>query len=389
MAGTPETLYVQQDFQFIPPINLVVPVISGDATASAANVGLVYRNSVSGRLRYVRDASTIVSIDIAGLIANADIAAGAAIALSKLATDPLARANHTGTQIASTISDFDAQVRTNRLDQLANPTTAVNFGGQRATNGAQASGGTDFTTLQQVQNLLSAGINGNDYKNSARVAVGTNVSLTAPGASLDGVALAAGNRVLLYGQTAPAENGLYDWTAAGTALVRSTDADANSEVSAGMTVPIEEGTRADNFAILTTDGAITLGTTGLAFTFISGPGAYVAGTGITITGTTISLPTVTIGLGGTGATTAAGARSNLVANARGVQLPVASALVAGVGLAVAHGLGTSRVVVEVQRVADGALIKSIGVQADATNVTLTADIAVAGGTFQLNVIPAA
>ena len=41
-----------------------------------------------------------------GTIVNADINASAAIALSKLATDPLARANHTGSQTASTISDF-------------------------------------------------------------------------------------------------------------------------------------------------------------------------------------------------------------------------------------------------------------------------------------------
>lgn len=47
-----------------------------------------------------------------GTIVNGDINASAAIALSKLATDPLARANHTGTQTASTISDFDTQVAT-------------------------------------------------------------------------------------------------------------------------------------------------------------------------------------------------------------------------------------------------------------------------------------
>lgn len=45
-----------------------------------------------------------------GVIVNADISGTAAIALSKLATDPLARANHTGTQLASTISDFSSAV---------------------------------------------------------------------------------------------------------------------------------------------------------------------------------------------------------------------------------------------------------------------------------------
>ncbi len=39
-----------------------------------------------------------------GTIVNADISSSAAIALSKLATDPLARANHTGTQSFSTIT---------------------------------------------------------------------------------------------------------------------------------------------------------------------------------------------------------------------------------------------------------------------------------------------
>lgn len=63
-------------------------------------------------------------------IEDANIKAGAAIALSKLATDPLARANHTGTQTASTISDFDTQVRTSRLDQMAIPTATVDLNAQ-------------------------------------------------------------------------------------------------------------------------------------------------------------------------------------------------------------------------------------------------------------------
>jgi hypothetical protein len=51
---------------------------------------------------------TVTSTMIAdGTIVDADIDASAAIALSKLATDPLARANHTGSQVASTISDFN------------------------------------------------------------------------------------------------------------------------------------------------------------------------------------------------------------------------------------------------------------------------------------------
>jgi hypothetical protein len=53
---------------------------------------------------------------------------------SKLLTNPLDRANHTGTQLASTISDFDTQVRTSRLDQMAIPTALVDFNNQTLSN---------------------------------------------------------------------------------------------------------------------------------------------------------------------------------------------------------------------------------------------------------------
>jgi hypothetical protein len=78
---------------------------------------------------------TITSADLVdGTIVNADINASAAIALSKLAVDPLARANHTGSQTASTISDFNTQVRTSRLDQMAAPNAAVSVNSQKITN---------------------------------------------------------------------------------------------------------------------------------------------------------------------------------------------------------------------------------------------------------------
>lgn len=66
----------------------------------------------------------------AGSVVDASVSASAAIALSKLAVDPLARANHTGTQLAATVSDFSATVATtaalkaNNLSDLANAATA-------------------------------------------------------------------------------------------------------------------------------------------------------------------------------------------------------------------------------------------------------------------------
>jgi hypothetical protein len=103
---------------------------------------------------------TITSADIVdGTIVNSDINASAAIALSKLAVDPLARANHTGTQTASTISDFDTQVRTSRLDQMAAPTASVALNAQKITGLADPTNAQEAVTLNYITTQKGA-VNG-------------------------------------------------------------------------------------------------------------------------------------------------------------------------------------------------------------------------------------
>jgi hypothetical protein len=103
---------------------------------------------------------TITSADLVdGTIVNADINASAAIALSKLAVDPLARTNHTGSQTASTISDFDTQVRTSRLDQMAAPTAAVPLNAQKITGLADPTNAQDAVTLNYITTQKGA-VNG-------------------------------------------------------------------------------------------------------------------------------------------------------------------------------------------------------------------------------------
>ena len=103
---------------------------------------------------------TITSADIVdGTIVNADINASAGIALSKLDTDPLARANHTGTQTASTVSDFDTQVRTSRLDQMAAPTASVALNAQKITGLADPTNAQEAVTLNYITTQKGA-VNG-------------------------------------------------------------------------------------------------------------------------------------------------------------------------------------------------------------------------------------
>lgn len=67
------------------------------------------------------------------------------------------RANHTGTQLASTVSDFNTAVRTNRLDQMATPTASVAMGSQKITGLATPTAATDAVTKAYADALGGGG----------------------------------------------------------------------------------------------------------------------------------------------------------------------------------------------------------------------------------------
>jgi len=149
--------------------------------------------------------------------------------------------------------------------------------------------------------------NGLDVKASVRVATTANLgatysnsapsTLTNSGAqaaiAIDGVTLVANDRVLVKNQTAGAQNGFYKVTTVGSGsanwvLTRTPDADAASELTAGAFTFAEEGTaNGDNGYVLSTNGAITLGTTAITFEQFSGAGQITAGNGLTKNGNTI------------------------------------------------------------------------------------------------------
>jgi phage-related tail fiber protein len=140
----------------------------------------------------------------------------------------------------------------------------------------------EAATKQYVDNYAL----GLDFKQS--VVVTTTASITLSGTqTIDTVALTGGERVLVKNQGTASQNGIYIVSAG--AWTRSTDADTNAEVTTGMFVFVEKGSLAGTSWVLTTQGAITVGSTGLTFTQFGGGSSYTAGTGIDITGNTISL----------------------------------------------------------------------------------------------------
>lgn len=263
------------------------------ATApTGVGAGYVYYNTTSNQA-YVYDGSAFV--EITNLTAQETLDAIKTVdgASSGLDSDLLdgqegtwyqSRDNHTGTQLASTISDFDTQVRTNRLDQMAIPTADVNLNSNKITNLATPTADTDAANKAYVDAVKQ----GLDIKDSVRAATTANVDLTTGGtATIDGVSVVAGDRVLVKAQTTASQNGIY--IVASGAWTRAVDANSNDKVTPGMFTFVEEGTlNQDTGWVLITDGAVTLGTSELQFVQFSAAGQIIAGDGLTKTGITIN-----------------------------------------------------------------------------------------------------
>ena len=166
--------------------------------------------------------------------------------------------------------------------------SALSLNSQKITNLATPTASADAATKAYVDDAVQ-GLSAKDSVRASTTANGTLASAFANGQTVDGVTLATGDRVLLKNQTAGAENGIYTVNASG-APTRAVDFDANAEVAKGAFIFVEEGTTNANAGfVLTTDGAITLGTTALAFTQFSGAGQITAGDGLAKSGNTLSV----------------------------------------------------------------------------------------------------
>ena len=143
--------------------------------------------------------------------------------------------------------------------------------------------------LASTSNFAAAYSNGSS-------GVGATLTANANGAfSIDGVAGASGNRVLIKDQTAALQNGIYTITTVGdgstrAVLTRATDFDTSEKMDKGSFTFVEEGTaNADSGFVMTTDTAISVGTDAIDFTQFSGAGSIVAGDGLAKSGNTLSV----------------------------------------------------------------------------------------------------
>ena len=280
-----------------------------------------------------------------------------------------------------------------------------------------------------TKGYVDAARQGLDVKQSVKVATVGAINISTDldaGSVIDGVTLVAGDRVLVKDQSTATENGIYVAVASGAAS-RSSDANGTAdtgELKSGTFTFVEEGTtNSDKGFVLSTNGTITVGSSAIAWTQFSGAGSFTAGDGISQSGNTINvnvtanrtaitadaidiastyvgqssittLGTIATGVwqatdvdiahGGTNASDAASARTNLgikttagaVTTSISTLARVASqgcaASAAGVSsTTVTHNFNTLDVSVQIVEVAGGATVIGDVVRANADTVTVT------------------
>lgn len=149
-----------------------------------------------------------------------------------------------------------------RLDQMS-AAADVSLSNFKITNLADPVADQDAVNLRTIQGLIQ----GQAWKDEVRVATTANITLSGT-QTIDGVALAAGDRVLVKDQTTPTQNGIY--LVAAAAWTRALDADTDGDLRQATVLASSGSVNADTGWTLITDPPLVVGTTALTFVKIFG-----------------------------------------------------------------------------------------------------------------------
>lgn len=204
-------------------------------------------------------------------------------------TDLRNRATMTGSQTAATISDFTAAVQAIRWASMQPPNAAVPMNSQNFSGLAAASANGQAVEYGQFQAALQNIQVGMDFKEHVDIVALANVTISGPGANINGRAMVAGDRVLLTNQTTASQNGLWVWNSAAAPMTRPADSPTGNTgaIVAGTVVEGYNGTARTIYMQTATgtgtNGAIAVDTDAQTWTAPFSM-TLIAGYGITLTG---------------------------------------------------------------------------------------------------------
>jgi hypothetical protein len=202
--------------------------------------------------------------------------------LDTASTADRSRANHSGSQLAATISDLTTAVRLNALDQMAAPTGDLSLASHKLTNVLDPSSAQDAATKSYVDTAVATSSAGLVFKGKVRAVSSVNSSVTSAAATIDGVTPTNGDVFLLTAQTTGSEDGPWTFAGSGAPMSRPSNWDTTAEAVPGSLWVVQQGTYDNQLAIMSTD-VFVLGTTTAAFVFINPAAASDNDTGYTAT----------------------------------------------------------------------------------------------------------
>jgi hypothetical protein len=159
----------------------------------------------------------------------------------------------------------------------------INANGQSITGLPLPQGATDATTKGYVDSVVQ----GLNLKPACLVCATQNITLSGT-QTVDGIALVAGNRVLVTAQTNAVQNGI--WVVASGNWTRPLDYQTGASAAASYTFVEEGSVNADNGFVCTTDpGADTVDTSQTVWSQFSGAGQIIPGSGLVKGGNTLNV----------------------------------------------------------------------------------------------------
>jgi hypothetical protein len=215
----------------------------------------------------------------------------------------------------------------------------IDLKGNKAVNVASPSASTDAVNKAYVDNV-AAGMSAHE---SARAATTTNITLSGT-QTIDGVAVVAGDRVLVKNQSTASANGIY--VVAAGAWTLATDS-GQGDLTAGAFLTITEGSvNADTMWQLTTNNPITVGTTNQVWSqFAPGAVTITGGNGITVTSGVVAVNADGTSIIADGTSTRVNPSYSGLAKRYAAVIPAGST-----SATITHNLGTTDVIVQVQDV---------------------------------------
>jgi len=431
-AGDPEVISVGGGIEFTGSGGIQTSAHTGDVTKTAGGTATTIASNAVTLAKLAdmatdsllgRDTASTGDPEVIGVGGGIEFTGAGAIRTTAFTGDVTKTAGGTALTIANnavTVAKLATAVTLASVAAANASAGDISASSQKITNLAPSAAGTDAVNRNELD-AARQGFAG--AKDPVRVRVGTNVTVASPGATLDGVSMSAGDRVLLSAQTTTTQAGIYVWNGAAVPMTRALDADAAGEVKDGTTVAVSEGTTGGSIFIQTATPSGAPGSWSEAWIqFNTGGTTYTAGAGLVgtttfdVVGTAnrisvaadsidisasyvgqasiTTLGTIATGVwngtdiavadGGTGSSTAAGARTNL--GATGKYAVTLGALTAGAEATITHNLNSTDVVASFKTVSDNYDILMNWRTIDANSIGVTADVAFSASAVRAVVI---